>query len=76
MKKRKFPVMIIYMVVLVLVFSWMLGVFGNNSMGLTYSQVVNLFKQEQVRAFVVEGDTIHLKYVQGSSVCEVTEIIE
>ena len=61
MKKRKFPVMIIYMVVLVLVFSWMLGVFGNNSMGLTYSQVVNLFKQEQVRAFVVEGDTIHLQ---------------
>ena len=61
MKNRKTPFLIIYVVILVLIFSWMLGIFGDSGKGLTYSQVVNLFKQEQVRAFVVEGDTIQLK---------------
>ena len=65
MKNRKIPFMIIYMVVLVLIFSWMLGIFGDNSSGLTASQVDALFRQEQVRSFTVEGDTIHL-WLHGS----------
>ena len=60
MKNRKFPILIIYAVVLVLVFSWMLGIFDTGN-GLTYSQVVALFRQEQVRSFTVEGDSIYLK---------------
>ena len=61
MKNRKSLIMIIYVVILVLAFTWMLRLFGGDGNGLTYSQVVNLFKQEQVRAFVVEDDTIHLQ---------------
>ena len=65
MKNRRIPFLIIYVVVLALIFSWMLGIFGNDGDGLTYSQVVAMFRQEQVRSFTVEGDTIYLK-LQGS----------
>ena len=65
MKNRRIPFLIIYVVILLLVFSWMLGIFGDNSNGLTYSQVVAMFRQEQVRSFTVEGDTIYLQ-LQGS----------
>ena len=61
MKNRKPPFLIIYVVILLLLFSWMLGIFGDDGRGLTYSQVVNLFRQEQVRSFTVEGDTIYLQ---------------
>ena len=61
MKNRKPPFLIIYVVILLLLFSWMLGIFGDDGRGLTYSQVVNLVRQEQVRSFTVEGDTIYLQ---------------
>ena len=61
MKNRKPPFLIIYVVILIALFSWMLGIFGDDSNGLTYSQVVNLFRQEQVRMFTVEEDTIYLQ---------------
>ena len=61
MKTRKPSFLIIYVVILLLLFSWMLGIFGEDSNGLTYSQVVNLFRQEQVRSFTVEEDTIYLQ---------------
>ena len=60
MKNRKFPILIIYVVVLFLLFSWMLGIFDTGKNGLTYSQVVALFRQEQVSSFTVEGNTIYL----------------
>ena len=60
MKNRKIPFMLIYVVILLLLFSWMLGIF-NPGTGLTYSQVVGLFSQEQVRSFTVQDDTIYLK---------------
>ena len=65
MKNRRIPFLIIYVVILLLVFSWMLGIFGDGGDGLTYSQVVAMFRQEQVRTFTVEGDTIYLQ-LQGS----------
>ena len=65
MKNRRIPFMIIYVVILLLLFSWMLGIFGETGNGLTYSQVVAMFRQEQVRSFTVEGDTIYLE-LQGS----------
>ena len=65
MKNRRIPILIIYVVILLLVFSWMLGIFGDGGDGLTYSQVVAMFRQEQVRTFTVEGDTIYLQ-LQGS----------
>ena len=65
MKNRRIPFLIIYVVILLLIFSWMMGIFGNGSDGLTYSQVVAMFRQEQVRSFTLEGDTIYLQ-LQGS----------
>ena len=61
MKNRKIPFMIIYAVILLLLFSWMLGIFNTDSGALTYSQVVALFQQEQVRSFTVQDDTIYLQ---------------
>ena len=60
MKNRKSLILIVYVVVLVLAFTMMLRIFGGNN-GLTYSQVVAMFRQEQVRSFTVEEDTIYLK---------------
>jgi len=61
LKNRKFPILIIYAVIMILLFSWMLGIFGSGGDGLTYSQVVALFREEQVRSFTVEGETIYLQ---------------
>jgi len=61
LKNRKPQILIVYVVILLLVFGWMLRIFGDSNRGLTYSQVVNLFRQEQVRSFIVEEDTIYLK---------------
>ena len=60
MKKRRILPLIIYAAVLILAFAWMLGAFGGGKSDLSYSQIVNLFKQEQVRSFVVEDNTIVL----------------
>ena len=60
MKKRKLTTVIIYVAVLALVFSWMFGLFGGRIDDITYSQIVNLFRQEQVKRFVVEGEYIQL----------------
>ena len=65
MRNRRIPFLIIYVVILLMVFSWMLGIFDDHSNGLTASQVDALFRQEQVRSFTVEGDTIHL-WTHGS----------
>ena len=61
MKNRKPSFLILYVVILLLLFSWMLGIFGDRNNGLTYSQVVSMFRQEQVRSFTVEEDTIYLQ---------------
>lgn len=70
MKKRKLISLVIYVAVLILAFSWMLGLFGPHDDGLVYSQVISLFQQEQVRSFVVEDNyirmTLHEPY-QGKS---------
>jgi len=61
LKNRKLITTLIYGAVLILAFSWMLGLFGSRDQGLTYSQVVGLFRQEQVRNFVVDGQTIRME---------------
>lgn len=60
MKKRKVITLVVYIGILVLAFSWMLGVFDVRDDGLTYSQVVELIRKEQVRSFVVEDHYIQL----------------
>lgn len=60
MKKRSFIPVLVYLVVLVLLFSWMTGVFGSGTDDLSYSQVVQLFRQEQVKSFTVQDQQIKL----------------
>ena len=71
MKNRKLFSLVLYAAVLILLFSWTMGVFGDGTDGLTYSQVVGLFESEQVRSFVVEDDIIQMQLhtpIDGKSI--------
>ena len=61
MKKRNFLPIIVYIVALAVIFSLVSGVFSGMNKGITYSEVVSLFEQEQVRSFTVSGDRISLQ---------------
>ena len=61
MKNRKILVILIYVLVLGVLFSWMMGIFTPRDDKLQYSQIVSLFQKEQVRSFVAEGDFIELE---------------
>ncbi len=60
MRKPNLFVVLLYIVVLGLLLSWALGVFGDGTDNVSYSQIVGLFKDEQVESFIVEGDHIQL----------------
>ena len=65
MKNRnRFLPLIVYALVLMLVFGWANGAFGQKSNTIPYSDLRALFRAEQVEAFIVEGDTITLKLRQ------------
>ena len=64
MKKRFNFSILIYVGLLLLLFSWLLNVFGSGTDGLTYSDIMGLFRKEAVSSFVVDGNTIHLKLNQ------------
>ena len=61
MKNRRLIPIILYAVMLVLVFSWANGLLGEKISSMPYSQVVELFRNEQVKSFVVEDDTITME---------------
>ncbi len=58
MKNRRFLPLIVYLIVLALIFSWANGLFSESLSRIPYSEIVSLFKDEQVRQFVVEEQTI------------------
>ena len=58
MKNRKSIPLIIYLVVLAVAFTWLSGLFTPSGNTIPYSQVVSMFEQEQVKSFVVQGDTL------------------
>ena len=60
MKNRRIAPVGIYVIALILFLSWLSGFFGGNSNTLPYSEVVDLFRNEQVKSFVVEEDIITL----------------
>ena len=60
MKNRKNLMLLLYVGVLILVFSLVLRMFGNADR-LTDSELTNLFAQEQVKSFVVDDGTIRLE---------------
>ena len=61
MKKHNVISVVLWLVLLALAFTWMLGLFGFGDNDLTYSEVVRLFREEQVRSFIVEDQRIQLK---------------
>lgn len=58
MKNQKYLPLIIYAAILILVFSWSSGLFRPARNAVPYSQVLSLFENEQVKSFVVEGNTL------------------
>lgn len=60
MKNRMKLSVVVYAVVMLLLLSWMLGVFQPKSDNLAYSQIVELFQQQQVKSFQVNDHTITL----------------
>ena len=58
MKNRKFMPLLVYVVIMIVAFAWSNGIFGGGESGIPYSQVVSLFRQEQVKNFQVEENTI------------------
>ena len=61
MKNRRTITLVLYVVILAVLFSWMLGVFSPRDDKLPYSQVVELFRQEQVKSFTVRDQQIELE---------------
>ncbi|MBQ2893096.1 MAG: ATP-dependent zinc metalloprotease FtsH [Oscillospiraceae bacterium] len=61
MKKRSLFSVILYVGVLALILSLILGIFDFGKDDLTYSQIVELFQKEQVKSFVVEDQSITLQ---------------
>ena len=61
MKNRRFIPLIVYLILLVVIFSWANNLFGDNLSQIPYSQVVEMFRKEQVKAFEVEDEVITLE---------------
>ena len=61
MNNRRLVPLVIYLAALVLVFSWISGMTASSKNELPYSELVGLFEKEQVRSFVVKGNTIFLE---------------
>ena len=61
MKKSKYISLILYILVLSAVFSWAGDLFGSGINTMPYSTVVELFRNEQVKSFVVGEDIISME---------------
>ena len=60
MKNRKLMPVLVYIVLLVLLYSWLSGGFGIGNTGPSYTEITELFAAEQVRSFVIQGNQIEL----------------
>ena len=60
MKNRRFIPFIVYALVMLLVMSWASGLFTQRQDDLAYSELVSLFRKEQVKSFVVQDQAISL----------------
>ena len=58
MKNRRIIPMIAYLVLLIAVFSWASGLFTQSQDQIPYSDVLKLFRSQQVKSFVVDDDVI------------------
>ena len=60
MKNRKPFSLILYVIVMGLLMSWAVGLFDARGNDIPYSQVVEMFRQEQVKSFTVQKNTIYM----------------
>ena len=60
MKNRKIIALLLYALVLVTAFSLLMSAFNTKNDGLAYSEITQLLRNEQVKSFVVDGQTITL----------------
>ena len=61
MKNRKAIPLIVYLLLLFAVFSWANNLFSDNLSQIPYSQVVELYRQEQVKAFEIQDEVITME---------------
>ena len=61
MNNRRMIPLVVYVAALVLVFSWVSSLAVPKTNAIAYSEVVELFRQEQVKSFTVKGNTITLE---------------
>ncbi len=61
MKNRRFVPLFLYIIALVMIFSWAGSLFEDSISSVPYSEVVKLFENEQVKSFVVEDQTISME---------------
>ena len=61
MKNRKISPFFIYIIAMFLIMSWVSGLFGDGTDDLAYSEVVSLFRNEQVKSFEVQDDIIAME---------------
>ena len=60
MKRRSAFSVILYVLILAVAFGWIMGLFDSGSGDLSYSAMVELFEQEQVRQFTAYSDQLVL----------------
>ena len=60
MRKPRLLTPVLYLIILLVLFSVITAIFGNRVDDLSYSQVIGLFHAEQVKSFTVEDNTIRL----------------
>ena len=61
MKSRRFLSTLLYLAVLTMLFVWVTGAFTPTGNAVPYSRVLELFRQEQVKQFVVNGDVLTME---------------
>ena len=75
MRNRRVLPLIVYVVLLMVIFSWSSNLFGGSLNQMPYSQVLRLFQLEQVKAFEVEDKVITMELhtpLDGESVVSAT----
>ena len=61
MKNRKIIPVLVYVVLLVILLSWLTDGFGLGKDGLSHTQILALFEQEQVKSFVIQGNLMEMQ---------------
>ena len=61
MKKHRLFPMLLYLVTLYLILNWASGGFNLNREELSHTEIVQLFREERVKSFVIQGNEIELQ---------------